>query len=227
MVADDPNRAMLRLVAEQLGSLRDEVVFVGGTTLGLLLTDEAAPSPRPTKDVDLVVRAGSPAAYHHELRPRLLRLGFTELIAPSAPICAWMVQGIRVDIMSIDASAFGFTNRWYVDAIRSPLEVGLEGIGIRVVSSVYFMATKLEAFLGRGGRDFYASHDLEDIVALVDGRPELVAEVAEEGGAVAEFIGATVADLLSEPDFINALPGHVVDPGRHRVVRERLVSLAT
>jgi hypothetical protein len=31
------------------------------------------------------------------------------------------------------------------------------------------VATKLEAFLKRGGGDYIASHDLEDIVTVVDG----------------------------------------------------------
>jgi hypothetical protein len=54
---------MLRRVADSLGWLRQEVIFVGGTTLGLLLTDPAAPPTRPTKDVDLVAEIASQAAY--------------------------------------------------------------------------------------------------------------------------------------------------------------------
>jgi len=45
-----------------------------------------------------------------------------------------------------------------VDGLRPPL----------------FIATKLEAFRGRGGGDVVTSHDLEDIVMVIDGRPELV-----------------------------------------------------
>lgn len=38
----------------------------------------------------------------------------------------------------------------------------------------YFCATKLEAFGGRGKNDYLASHDLEDLITVVDGRPELL-----------------------------------------------------
>lgn len=41
-----------------------------------------------------------------------------------------------------------------------------------------FIATKLEAFADRGGGDFLASHDLEDITTVTDGRPELTDEAA-------------------------------------------------
>lgn len=43
------------------------------------------------------------------------------------------------------------------------------GIEIRLVSAPYFLGTKLEAFLGRGDGDFMGSHDLEDVVSLLDG----------------------------------------------------------
>ena len=40
---------LLRFIAEKLGDLRDQVVFVGGATSELLITDPAAP-PRPRGD---------------------------------------------------------------------------------------------------------------------------------------------------------------------------------
>jgi hypothetical protein len=44
---------------------------------------------------------------------------------------------------------------------------------IRVVTAPYFIATKLEAYKGRGKGDFVGSHDLEDLVSVVDGRENL------------------------------------------------------
>jgi len=40
-----------------------------------------------------------------------------------------------------------------------------------MVTGLYFLATKFAAFDGRGKGDYMASHDLEDIVAVVDGVP--------------------------------------------------------
>jgi hypothetical protein len=53
----NPNIAILEVVAAALGSLKNEVVFVGGCAAGLLLTEVRAESIRQTEDVDLVVSA--------------------------------------------------------------------------------------------------------------------------------------------------------------------------
>lgn len=46
----DPNLAQVELIAQMLGSLREELVFVGGCAVGLLMTDPAA-SPARVKEV--------------------------------------------------------------------------------------------------------------------------------------------------------------------------------
>lgn len=51
----DPNLAPLIKIARALGPLRDEAVFVGGSVVGLLMTDPAAQRIRPTDDIDLIV----------------------------------------------------------------------------------------------------------------------------------------------------------------------------
>jgi len=53
------SRAQLAHVAKRLGPLCERVVFVGGATLELLVSDPGAAPIRPTDDVDVVVRAGS------------------------------------------------------------------------------------------------------------------------------------------------------------------------
>src|SRR5688572_7597047 len=88
-------------VAKRLGPLRDRVVFVGGMIRGLLVTDPAAGPPRPTDDVDLIVDVPSRQAYH-ELGDKLRELGFREDVEEDAPICRWVVDGVRADVMPID-----------------------------------------------------------------------------------------------------------------------------
>ena len=63
MRPDDPNLPQLRRIAEALGELREQVVFVGGAVAGLLVTDPLADSVRATRDVDAVVNA-SRATFH-------------------------------------------------------------------------------------------------------------------------------------------------------------------
>ena len=45
----------VRRVAERLGDMIDEVVFIGGATAGLLITAPRTAAIRPTKDVDVIV----------------------------------------------------------------------------------------------------------------------------------------------------------------------------
>jgi hypothetical protein len=79
---------------------------------------------------------------------------------------------------------------------------------IRVITAPYFVATKLEAFYDRGHGD-YMSHDIEDILNVIDGRDELVRDIfAIEGSPVAAYLHTEVEDLISDPRFLQSLPSH-------------------
>ncbi len=75
-----------------------------------------------------------------------------------------------------------------------------------------------------------ASHDLEDIVTLVDGRPEIVAEVGGADAEVRVYIASDIHSLLDNPDFAEALPGFLLPDAasqeRRGIVEERLRVLA-
>ena len=72
---DDPNREYLLIVADAIGDLRSEVVFVGGSVAGLLVTDPIADGIRATKDVDAVIEATTLSQYH-QVEKRLSGSGF-------------------------------------------------------------------------------------------------------------------------------------------------------
>jgi hypothetical protein len=69
--------------------------------------------------------------------------------------------------MPVDEHILGFSNRWYPAAIETAQILDIAGLDVRVVTPALVIATKLEAFHGRGGNDIFASHDLEDIIAVV------------------------------------------------------------
>jgi hypothetical protein len=83
------------------------------------------------------------------------------------------------------------------------------GRKIRIVTAPYFLATKLEAFDGRGGGNYMLSHDIEDIVAVLDGRPELVEEVRQAEDPLRRYLADRFTVLLQESRFLDALPGHL------------------
>ncbi|EWH02960.1 hypothetical protein Q427_05905 [Halomonas sp. BC04] len=221
---------MLRQVAEALGEeLREQVAFVGGCTTGLLLTDAfTREQVRSTDDVDLIVHVIGYASLHR-LKDALKVRGFKE---PSSmdedmPICAMKLGELRVDLMPDDAEVLGFSNRWYHQALKSAESVALgDDISIRVVTPPLFVATKLEAYKGRGNGDPLESHDIEDILNLVDGRPELLDEVRDTDSELKAYIAAELAQLLDNDFFGYAVQSQARDPDRESLLFERLEILA-
>lgn len=219
-----PNVAKLELVAHALGPLREQLVFVGGCAVDLLLTDPAAAPARVTYDVDLVTRVEALAGYH-ALEKQFSQLGFKRDMTEDAPICRWRYNDLEVDLMPMDPGVLGFANRWYPLAVQTAQEVALSaGMTIRLISAPAFLATKFEAFFDRGRGDVLGSHDLEDIVNVVDGRPELVAEVASAAPELRQYLAAQCRALLAMPGFMNALPG-MVFPDESLTERVKLLAL--
>lgn len=70
----NPNLALLTQMAHAMGSLREQVVFVGGCATGLLLTQPEVADVRATEDVDAIVEVFTLAGYHR-LAKTLRRLG--------------------------------------------------------------------------------------------------------------------------------------------------------
>lgn len=200
---------MIRHVAEHLGDLREQVVFLGGAVTGLLLTDPAAPEARFTEDVDVVISVGSYPEYAR-LEDVLRRRGFTNV---RDVICRWNIAGVVVDIMPTDPAVLGFSNRWYAAAMQTAAEHSIApSLSIRLITAPVFIATKLEAFghpSRQGHGDYLLSRDLADIITVVDGRREIVSEVAGADVDVPSFLAQAFRRLLQNADFLDALPGHL------------------
>jgi predicted nucleotidyltransferase len=174
----ESHAAALEVLLVPLGDVLEEVVLVGGAAIPLWVDVPGAPPARATNDTDVIVAARSRVQYH-KLGERLRARGFGEVME-SRVICRWrhLVSGALYDVMPLDADILGFSNEWYEDAFSSAREVVLPaGLSVRVASPPYLLATKLVAFGDRGRGDFLASHDIHDVVALVDGRSTLLDEI--------------------------------------------------
>lgn len=225
-----PNLAKIELIADALGALREQLVFVGGCAVDLLLTDPAVAPARVTYDVDLVARVEALVGYH-ALEKEFSRLGFKRDMAQDAPICRWRFNNLEVDLMPMVDSVLGFANRWYPLAVETAQELTLStGVTIRLISAPAFVATKFEAFFDRGHGDILSSHDLEDIINVVDGRPELVSEITSANPELRQYLATQCRALLAMPNFINALPGMVFPDeslaGRVKLLMEQLSQIA-
>ena len=194
---------------ERIDELADEMVFLGGCATGLLITDDAAPPIRVTRDVDAIVQVVSRADYY-QLSEKLRAKGFKEDVSNDAPICRWVAENIILDVMPTDTQILGFGNKWYTSAMKNSELVKLPSEKqIRMVSGPYFLITKLEAFDGRGGGDFLMSHDIEDIIAVLDGRPEIVNDVKQAEPMLTEELAKRFQMLMENSRFVDAVSGHM------------------
>ena len=110
--------------------------------------------------------------------------------------------------MPADPSILGFANRWQAAALPHAIERRLpSGAVISAVSPPYLLATKLEAFKGRGRDDLLASRDFGDVIAVVDGREGIVDEVAGTDAEARTYIADELERLLSHPRFLDGLFG--------------------
>jgi predicted nucleotidyltransferase len=123
--------------------------------------------------------------------------------------------------MPINEKILGFSNRWYKEAIVEAVEISLpSGISIRVVSPAYFLATKFEAFMGRGKGDYF-SHDLEDIVFVLENREKLIVELMDSPKELKQYFSQQAESLLND-DFLNVLPGLLINSDSFRTIKNSL-----
>lgn len=220
----------LKAIAELLHPMLPELVFVGGAVTELLVTDAGVGSPRPTLDIDAITAVDTYAQYA-SFGERLRALGFTEDAREGAPVCRWIHGNFVLDVMPLDEAVLGFSNHWYKAAMRDAMDCDLsDRLRIRLVTAPHFLATKIEAFHGRGQDDLALSHDLEDLIYVIDGRPSIVDEVRSQDAALNEYLRAQFGNLLKTRTFIDALPGFLLPDGasqaRLPLVLERMRALA-
>lgn len=208
---ESPNLAMLRDVAQRIEPILPRLAFLGGVATELFITAGSASPSRATSDVDVVIDLVNYGQYAETLREDLSALRLEEDTREGAPRCRWrFLDAPRqiIDIMPTKGEILGFSTRWYADAFRTAQPFRLPGGPVvRLVTPAYFVATKLAAFHDRGCRDPIASHDLEDLIAVVDGRDSLAAEIQAAPNDVRLFIASSWQHFLetgNAPAFVAA-----------------------
>lgn len=161
--------ASLKALARELRVLEIDYAFTGGSIVGLLLDDPALTPIRPTDDVGVIVEILSQRQYP-EFEERLRERGFQNDSRQGAPICRWIFNTLTVDVMPIAGDFLGLNTIWFDHALASSEGVTVDGEAIRVVSAAGLIATKFSAFKDRGDGDYFGSHDIEDLISVVDGR---------------------------------------------------------
>lgn len=203
-------------------------VFAGGAVLSLLITDAAATSREFTKDVDVIIEILS---WRDQMGFQMMlhEAGFRQPLELDWPQLAWLWNGNRVDFMQASPNpAIGYDN--LADALASAEPHLLDtGAWIWRVSAPAFLAMKHAAFSDRGGGRFAgkdASHDAQDIVAVLNGRLELEGDLERAQPNLRRELAARAASWLSDPAFLESVPHLLSEPGRDQFVLTRLRAMA-
>jgi predicted nucleotidyltransferase len=212
---------MLKTVAIGLQELNDEVVYVGGATVGLYSTVESSTEVRHTEDVDCVIEVASRKEFN-KVEERLRELGFSNDTSAGAPICRYRFKGVIVDVMPTDPELLGFANKWYkAGMLNTQLYELPGGPSIHLLLAPYFIATKLEALFDRGIKDIRTSPDFEDIIYVIDNRKELVDEITAADNEVKTYLASRFGELLAHSEINEAIEGALDFASRGREARTR------
>jgi predicted nucleotidyltransferase len=212
------NLAVVAEVARALQNLKEQIVFVGGAVVSLYTDDPAADEIRPTGDIDITINVVNLSDWSH-LQDQLATLGFyPDPFGHS--ICSYKYNNIPVDIMSVEDSPFGPTNKWYKIGFNKLWTVLVEDQVIKILAAPCYLATKFEAFLDRGN-DYRTSHDIEDIIYIIDNSTNIVCEVIESESKIRLFIAQQFQHLLDIGMLDEVLMAHI-----HPLMLEERMPLA-
>jgi hypothetical protein len=131
----DPNLRLLEEAAIKLAPFLREIVFVGGVTLGLLITDEAAAPIRSTDDVDVIAEILTYVDYI-AFSERLRKAQFTEDTSDEPITCRWFHGKLKLDVLALSKEVLGYTNIWYESALHHAISFVLpSGTPIRMLQA--------------------------------------------------------------------------------------------
>lgn len=212
-------------VAEGLQQYREQVVFVGGAVISLYTDDPAADEIRPTKDIDFTVNIVDVGEFHKTIE-ELGKLGF-QPDPFGTSICSYTYKSYPVDIIPAEDNAFGSTNRWYKIGFEDLWKVNVKDQEIYILSAPCFLATKFEAFNSRG-KDYRTSHDIEDIIYIIDNRITIVDEIAKCDKRILEFIKSEFQKIIDKGILEELLVTHIhplIIDERIHIVKEKIRSI--
>ena len=196
------NNERLQEIAEGMQSLNERLVYVGGALAGSYATDPAALEPRPTTDVDCVVNSAN-YAEHAAFEEQLRKQHFQNDTESEPPvICRWVYNGELVDIMSYEEKSLSFGNRWYRPGFEHRELYKLpSGQTIYRLSAPYYIATKIEALLSRGGNDWRGAKDFEDIIYVLNYCTDFMTRFHAAEIDVQQYLSEQFEIMLRRPNF--------------------------
>ena len=201
------NLKTIKQVAEALGNLNNQVIYVGGATVSLYADDKAAEDIRPTKDIDISLKIAS-LAHLEEIRELLIQKGFKQTTDLKV-ICRFKLDGILVDVMATKPIGWAPANLWFEPGFDNLQKVDVNGTIIQIMPVSYFLASKFEAHNQRGGLDPRTSQDFEDIVYILDNNTNWHNSIPQENSKVVAYLKEQLATILKSTKLQEAILGNL------------------
>jgi predicted nucleotidyltransferase len=200
------NIAVVAEVAKALQNIKQHMVFVGGAVVSLYTDDPAADEIRPTQDIDMTIKIVN-LKHWQEVQEQLARLGFQPDPFGHA-ICSYKYKDIPVDIMAAEDGPLGPANRWYKLGFENLWTVMAKDQLINILSAPCWLATKFEAFNNRG-KDYRTSHDMEDIIYVLDNRLDIVSEIEKDNSNIRKFLKEQLQAIVQKELLREVIMAHI------------------
>ncbi|RFC55013.1 nucleotidyl transferase AbiEii/AbiGii toxin family protein [Brumimicrobium aurantiacum] len=200
------NIAVVAEVAEALQHIKRNMVFVGGAVVSLYTDDPAADEIRPTQDIDMTLNIIN-LSHWEEVQTQLGALGFYPDPFGHA-ICSYKYKDIPVDIMATEDGPLGPANSWYKIGFENLWSAKAKAQDIKILSAPCYLATKFEAFNNRG-IDYRTSHDIEDIIYVLDNRINIVEEISKDDNRITNFIKEQLQNIIDKGLLTEVLMAHI------------------
>lgn len=144
-------------------------------------------------------------------------------------MCRWILHGLTIDIMPTDGRLLGLNTDWFKEALASATMKIIGGFNLRLISPAAFIATKLAAFADRGNGDFFGSHDIEDVITVIDGRSSIVKEIEAAPAVLQDFIVSSLRRMNQLSEFQEALAGYLLSDSANQkrlpLLRKKLANI--
>jgi predicted nucleotidyltransferase len=220
------NRGVIKKIARALDELNEQVIYVGGATVGLYINDPAADDVRPTKDVDISLSIATIGELE-QIRAELIKKGFTQS-AEDNVICRFRYDDVKVDVMNTKAIAWAPANPWFAPGFVLRETIEIEDQTIQILPLPYFLATKFAAYTSRGGKEPRTSHDFEDIIYVLDNRTDLAEQLLKSPEDVKPFIKKELESMLADKSKQEAISGNLfyeTRDARFNMIMEKLKAI--
>ena len=186
--------------------LKNQMVFIGGAVVSLYADDPAS----RRNSSDRRHRHDHQSDEFQQLGANAGTIGSTWVLSRSVWPCHLQLQ---IQEHSGGHYACRRWSAWSVEQMvqagfRKSMTVKAAEEEIQILSAPAYLATKFEAFNGRG-HDYRTSHDFEDIIYLLDNRMTIVPEIEQAHPEIKGFLRQEINKILESSHLEEILSAHL------------------